>query len=99
MSDPRNVNLKGAGANNISLERTYTDSELQAALALFAEQVGEAIDASRDLIGRIMHESWSRTKLEQGFHKLDSRAPCQKCHADLVDWSELPQAQKDINLN
>ena len=26
-----------------------------------------------------------------------TRNPCPKCHADLIDWAELPQQQKDIN--
>lgn len=59
----------------------------------------KAVDASRDKIGRIMHESWTRTKRAQGFHRMDSTTLCPKCHADLVDWDELPQKQKDINLH
>lgn len=62
-----------------------------------------SIDQSRDKVGRLMHESWTRTKREQGFHHPDeighgiTGPPCPKCHADLVDWDQLPQRQKDIN--
>lgn len=58
----------------------------------------------REQIGKIMHESWSQTKREQGFHHPDE--PCHWCdygldcgrtHDDLVPWGELAEAQKDIN--
>lgn len=56
----------------------------------------------REWVGRIMHESWSQTKRKQGFHH-DRECPrsgmyrCDKCHADLIPWDDLPEAQKDIN--
>src|SRR3954465_13931363 len=60
--------------------------------------------------GRIMHESWARTKHAQGFHgpnepcTVDQASHsrsygCGMYHADLIPWEELPQKQKDINLN
>jgi hypothetical protein len=56
----------------------------------------------REKQGRIMHESWTRTKRAQGFHHpkechADNETMCDKCHWDLCDWSELPEKQKDIN--
>jgi hypothetical protein len=58
--------------------------------------------------GRIMHESWTRTKRAQGFHHpAEEHGPgfnkqihgkwCYKCHSDLIPWKQLPEAQKDIN--
>jgi len=53
--------------------------------------------------GRIMHETWTRAKREQGFHHPDEEGygitshPCPKCHADLIPWEKLPEKQKDIN--
>lgn len=67
------------------------------------ERLREALDISPDDCGRIMHESWMRTKLAQGFHRtpprpeLERNCPCPKCHADLIPWDELPEKQKDIN--
>lgn len=60
--------------------------------------------------GRIMHESWARTKHAQGFHgpnepcTVDQASHsrsygCGMYHADLIPWEELPQKQRDINLN
>ena len=57
-------------------------------------------------MGRIMHESWTRTKRAQGFHhqsecyamdRYESNGPCPKCHSDLIPWEQLPEGQKDIN--
>lgn len=66
-----------------------------------------------EMHGRIMHESWMRTRRAQGFHHpakahpynphlyphLYSSPPyrCEKCHPDLIPWEQLPEAQKDIN--
>lgn len=79
--------------------------ERDAALARVAELEG-ALQISRDDCGRIMHESWMRTKTAQGFHLrgmcVPSSAfgtPCDKCHADLIPWDDLPQKQKDINMH
>jgi hypothetical protein len=60
--------------------------------------------------GRIMHESWARTKHAQGFHgpnepcTVDQASHsrsygCGMYHADLIPWEELSQKQRDINLN
>jgi len=60
----------------------------------------------REMQGRIMHESWTRTKRAQGFHhqsecyamdRYESNGPCPKCHSDLIPWEQLPEGQKDIN--
>ena len=64
--------------------------------------VGAAKSLSVDDAGRIMHDSWSRTKRLQGFHHPDEAGrrdtmPCLKCHADLVPWEALPEHQRDIN--
>ena len=57
-------------------------------------------------MGRIMHESWTRTKRAQEFHhqsecyamdRYESNGPCPKCHSDLIPWEQLPEGQKDIN--
>ena len=60
-----------------------------------------ALNISPDDVGRIMHESWSKTKRAQGFHHPDEvdhwRHPCEKCHRDLILWEDLPETQKDIN--
>lgn len=76
------------------------------------ERLREALSISPDEVGRIMHESWMRTKRTQGFHHPRENhiyprvgmpfAPktnivCEKCHLDLVPWEKLPEAQKDIN--
>lgn len=73
------------------------------------ERLRGALNISPDDVGRIMHESWSRTKRSQGFHHPSEcpngqwvetargRAPCPKCHADLIPWDNLPEPQKDIN--
>lgn len=69
-----------------------------------------ALNISRDDVGRIMHESWSRTKLAQGFHGPGEactrwdRCPaggqhCGYFHADLIPWDDLPERQQDINLH
>jgi hypothetical protein len=70
----------------------------------------EIID--REYVGRLMHESWSRTKRAQGFHgpnDMDNCADknyvaeetffcqCGKLHPDLIPWDDLPEKQKDIN--
>lgn len=66
----------------------------------------------REHVGRLMHESWSRTKKTQGFHgpnDMDNCADknyvaeetffcqCGKLHPDLIPWEELREDQKDIN--
>ena len=65
----------------------------------------------RETIGHLVHESWMKTKREQGFHYPTEfhdtydctypweqlGLPCDKCHADLVPWEALRKAQKDIN--
>jgi len=58
----------------------------------------------REHVGRLMHESWSRTKRAQGFHGPDDYCPscegdllCEVRHADLIRWDDLPEKQKDIN--
>lgn len=73
------------------------------------ERLQGALNISPDDVGRIMHESWSRTKRSQGFHHPSEcpngrwvetargRAPCPKCHTDLIPWDNLPEPQKDIN--
>ena len=64
-----------------------------------------------DQIGRLMHESWSKTKRAQGFHGANEECTgnhhrclpcredyrCRRFHADLVPWEQLPEKQKDIN--
>ena len=77
----------------------------------------ETID--REHVGRLMHESWSRTKRAQGLHgpwdkcpqtfecchvvfvegekRYMQSKPCEKFHADLIPWDDLPENQKDIN--
>lgn len=79
------------------------------ALRVEMERLQGALNISPDDVGRIMHESWSRTKRSQGFHHpsecpngrwvetAHGRAPCPKCHADLIPWGNLPEPQKDIN--
>lgn len=69
----------------------------------------EALNIDREDVGRIMHESWTRTKRAQGFHHpTEEHGPgfnkmlgigkgCDKCHPDLILWEELSEAQKDIN--
>jgi hypothetical protein len=63
--------------------------------------------------GRMMHESWAVTKRSHGFHgpsdtccaeeyELAPCTPTARCkafHADLIPWGDLPQKQKDININ
>ena len=65
----------------------------------------------RETIGRLMHESWTKTKREQGYHhtsepctnpyikccELSSPGNCNLVHNDLVPWEQLPEKQKDIN--
>ena len=63
--------------------------------------------------GRIMHHTWTNGKRAQGFvgpfdicpktglrhcDRFPSRHDC-KYHADLIGWDDLPQQQKDFNLN
>lgn len=62
-------------------------------------------------IGHIMHNSWQDTKRGRGFHgplescrACDARKHsimggfhCDKFHADLIPWEDLPEPQKDIN--
>lgn len=79
------------------------------ALQAEIERLQGALNISPDDVGRIMHESWSRTKRSQGFHHPSEcpngrwvetargRAPCPKCHTDLIPWDNLPEPQKDIN--
>ena len=81
---------------------TETIGKLQARV----EALEKALEIPLDDVGRIMHESWSKTKRAQGFHhpfeahvgaKFYPVKICDKCHPDLVPWAELPEAQKDIN--
>ena len=73
--------------------------DLKARLA----RLEEALNISQEDVGRIMHESWARTKRSQGFHHPAAMGhgvtahPCPTCHPDLVPWEELPEKQKDIN--
>jgi hypothetical protein len=72
----------------------------------------EAVEIPIDEVGRIMHESWTRTKRAQGFHfpnevhleygdwdkwGAHNNLPCGKCHFDLIPWEQLGEQQKDIN--
>ena len=66
----------------------------------------EALNIDREDVGRIMHESWTRTKRAQGYHhqseccamdRYESNGACPKCHSDLIPWEQLPEVQKDIN--
>ncbi len=80
----------------------YADSVRRETLAWFDD---------RERIGKIMHESWSKTKRAQGFHGPNETCThpdylknecrhhfrCNKFHADLIPWEELPEPQKDIN--
>lgn len=62
------------------------------------EKLRAALTIDREEVGRIMHDSWRRTKESQGFHRPPPREePCYKCHTDMVPWNELPEHQKDIN--
>lgn len=93
-----------------------TADELAETLRKHEEQVERlraALDISPNDVGRIMHESWSRTKRAQGFHGPDEKCPrwvtcpttgsnpvrCGKFHPELIPWDELPQGQKDLNLH
>lgn len=89
------------------------DPECTALLATAASQIvptppptaaPEPPQDIREQIGRIMHESWCKTKRAQHFHHPDE--PCDICgdgkglcmvHRDLVPWEQLPEKQKDIN--
>ena len=54
----------------------------------------------REFIGKIMHESWSKTKRAQGFYgpgELAQDDDAAKYHPDLIPWELLPEPQKDIN--
>ncbi len=72
-----------------------------------AKRLREALNISPDEVGRIMHNSWARTKEAQGFHHPEVAHPynphlhlsyrCDKCHDDLISWEMLPEGQKDIN--
>ena len=73
----------------------------------------------REHVGRLMHESWCRTKRAQDFHGPNESCThadndeacsetygggseldwfrCDRYHADLIPWDDLPKKQKDIN--
>jgi hypothetical protein len=65
----------------------------------------------REAIGRLMHESWTKTKREQGYHhpsepctspyikcgELSLPGNCDMIHKDLVPWERLSETQKAIN--
>lgn len=93
----------------IEAQHVVQDELIKAQLALDAaerraEGLAGALDISPDEVGRIMHESWAKTKRAQGFHlKAECvMAPkiqylCDWHHPDLVPWEQLSEMQKDIN--
>lgn len=84
-------------------------------LAEAQSRLEAVLGISRDEVGQIMHESWSRTKREQGFHGPDDECTylincgeqgtggpilrCNKFHPDLIPWDLLPPTQQDLNLH
>ncbi len=83
------------------LDRSYAETMRAEAAEAKLEQAWAALEISPEDCGRIMHESWMRTKEAQGFHRPPPShafdTPCARCHADMVPWEQLPEQQKDIN--
>lgn len=86
-------------------------------VAAYCAALEKAVEAAEiicdpEAAGRTMHESWMKTKREQGFHHprekhlypdvgspfgVKTNLCCEKCHLDFIPWEKLPEAQKDIN--
>ena len=96
-------------------DRQYDETVNQIAKVGALEQQLDALRRvlTRERVGKLMHETWTQTKLSQGFHHPGAYPPdlwshsyagtqvrhhrCDKCHDDLISWDDLPEAQKDIN--
>ena len=102
-----NFIFSGWGGALTEPERAVVENRepIQPATPQGAVPGADVLNISPDEVGRIMHESWSKTKREQGFHHPDEQGHnfkngmgrCDKCHADLISWEDLPEKQKDIN--
>lgn len=77
---------------NIAMGRAIDDVEALLAALDAAEQreraLRAALDISPDDVGRILHESWSRTKRGQGFH--GRHDDCPRCIPTLKRLREYP---------